>query len=71
MPLTAAALAALAGSAGLVVNHIYRISDTRQIAIATSASTYDLWSRAGEQGVVVSATAPATPYINQIWVQMP
>ena len=69
--LTAAAFAALAGSAGLVPDRIYRLTDTKQMAIATSASTYDLWSRAGEQGIVVSATAPASPYLNQIWVQMP
>ena len=68
---TAAALAALAGSAGLVPDRIYRLTDTKQMAIATSASAYDLWSRAGEQGIVVSATAPASPYLNQIWVQMP
>lgn len=68
---TLAAFLALAGSGSLVPGQVYHITDTKQIAIPTTASTYDLWSRAGEQGLVVSATAPASPYLNQIWVQMP
>ena len=69
--LTSAAMASLAGSAGLVVDRIYRLTDTKQIAIATSTSTYDLWIRAGEQGFVVSATAPAAPYVGQVWLKVP
>lgn len=68
---TMAAFAALAGSSGLVAGRMYHLTDTRQIAIATTATDYDLWSRAGEQGFVVSATAPPAPYLNQVWLQVP
>lgn len=68
---TSAAIASLAAGSGLVADRIYRLTDTKQIAIATSTSTYDLWNRAGEQGFVVSATAPAAPYVGQVWLKVP
>ncbi len=67
---TKSALDTLAGSSGLKVGQIYILTDTKQIAIAVTTSTYDLYVRAGELGVTVSASAPSTPYTNQLWLDI-
>ena len=63
---TLAAFLALASSSSLVPGQVYHITDTRQVAIPTSTTAYDLWMRAGEQGIVVGQ--PAAPYVGQIWI---
>lgn len=64
------ALDTLASGGGLKIGQIYILTDTKQIAIATSTSAYDLYIRAAEAGVTVSATAPSTPYTNQLWLDI-
>lgn len=64
----ASAFVALAAAEGLKVGQIYILTDTKQIAIAVTTSTYDLYTRGGEQGVTVSDTEPSSPYVGQLWV---
>lgn len=61
------AFVALAAANGLKPGQIYVITDTKQLALAVTSSTYDLYIRGGEQGVTVSDTAPSTPYEGQLW----
>lgn len=61
------ALDSLAGTSGLKPGQLYILTDTKQIAIAVTTTTYDLYTKANEQGVVVSVDAPVTPYLNQLW----
>ncbi len=65
---TKAALDSLAGSSGLKVGQIYHLTDTKQLAMAITTGTYELYSRAGEQGIVVSPTEPSSPYTGMLWV---
>lgn len=66
---TEAAFIALAAATGLKVGQIYILTDTKRIAIATTTSAYDLYTRAGEQGVTASDTEPSSPYEGQLWFQ--
>lgn len=61
------AFVALAAANGLKPGQIYVITDTKQLAMAVTTSTYHLYTRGGEQGVTVSDTAPSTPYEGQLW----
>lgn len=67
---TKSALDTLASGGNLKVGQIYVLTDTKQIAIATSTTAYDLYTRASELGVTVSATAPSSPYTNQLWLDI-
>lgn len=61
------AFEALASASGLKPGQIYILTDTKQMAIALTVNTYDLYVRANEQGVTVSTVAPVSPYLNQLW----
>lgn len=61
------AFEALASTSGLRPGQIYILTDTKQMAVAITTSTYDLYVRANEQGIVVSTVAPVSPYLNQLW----
>lgn len=67
---TKSALDTLASGGNLKVGQLYIVTDTKQIAIATSTTAYDLYIRASEFGVTVSTTAPSTPYLNQLWLDI-
>lgn len=67
---TKSAFESLATAGNLKNGQIYILTDTKQIAIATGTSSYDLYARASEVGITVSATAPPSPYLNQLWLDI-
>jgi hypothetical protein len=65
---TRAQLDAAAAASGLRVGEPYLVTDEHKLAVGLSQSLYAGVMR--EDAVVVSATAPASPYLNQIWIEI-
>lgn len=66
---TRAQLDAAAAASGLRLGEPYLITDEGRLAVGTSASAYSVAAKQSE-GVTVSATAPANPVVNQIWLDI-
>lgn len=63
---TRAQLDAASSAAALKVGEPYLISDEQKLAVGLSATAYTAAMR--DDQIVVSATAPANPFLNQIWI---
>lgn len=65
---TRAQLESAATGGTLKVGEPYLITDEQRLAVGLSTSTYKAAMR--EDQVVVSTTAPSSPFLNQIWIQI-
>ena len=65
---TRAQLDAAASGTALKVGEPYLITDEQKLAVGLSTGSYAASMR--EDQVVVSATAPGSPFLNQIWIQI-
>lgn len=65
---TRAQLQAAAAADQLRVGEPYLITDEQRLAVGLSAGAYTSAMR--EDAIVVSTTAPSTPYLNQIWIEI-
>ena len=63
---TRAQLKAAAVNGTLVEGEPYLITDEGKVAVGLTTTTYQAYMR--EDAVVVSNTAPPSPYLNQIWI---
>lgn len=65
---TRAQLEAAASASGLKVGEPYLMTDEQKLAVGLSAGSYQTAMR--DDQIVVSRTAPPTPFLNQIWIQI-
>lgn len=66
---TRASLDALAGTNALLPGQIYVLTDTKQLAVALSPATFEVYSPvAGSTKITVSNAAPSAPSVGDLWV---
>ncbi len=70
---TRAQLNAAAAASGLAVGEPYLITDENRIAVGLTTSTYEAMAKSSESGgtqITVATTPPASPTLNQLWLDI-